>query len=234
MDHLTPEQKFEESQRRTPPAKFEDDKDVKDTLKSIESAEEQTGGKLPDPESEEEKKKIKPTPPYHLADSDEEEDDAGDSTVETRRSIQYAENSLKKRWFINAQERRTFNKKVAAGAIRPEVLDFNDKSDSDPSATLGEIADKEVAKKKTKVAADDAKEEEKKEAAENKTPEEKEATKLEKEDKAAKEEAVKATEVAEKPEKEVVEAKKALTEAEKTDKEAAEEDFVPPEMSGAV
>jgi len=64
-------------------------------MKSIDIAEDLAGGKFPDPESDKEKAKIKPTPNYHLADSDEEEDDAGDSTVETRRSIKYAENQLK-------------------------------------------------------------------------------------------------------------------------------------------
>jgi len=61
-------------------------------MSSIEIAEGITGGKFPDPSDEKEKAKLKPTPKYHLADSDEEEDDTGDSTVETRRSIKFAEN----------------------------------------------------------------------------------------------------------------------------------------------
>lgn len=40
-----------------------------------------------DPTSEAEKAKLKPTPKYHLADSDDEEND----TVETRRSVKTAE-----------------------------------------------------------------------------------------------------------------------------------------------
>jgi len=158
MEDLGPEARFEESQRLTPPPKFEDDADVTTTLNSIKIAEELAGGKFPDPESEKEKEKVKPTPNYHLADSDEEEDDTGDSTVETRRSIKYAENELKQRWFINNQERRTFNKKVNAGAIRPEVLDFKDKSDADPQATVGEVAEKEASKKKKAVAEVEEKE----------------------------------------------------------------------------
>jgi len=50
-----------------------------------------------------------------MADSDDEADDAGDSTVETRRSVQWAENQLKQRWFINAQEKKSFEEKVAKG-----------------------------------------------------------------------------------------------------------------------
>lgn len=70
-----------------PPPVYEDDENVTATLKSIGTAEELTGGKFPEPTSDKEKEKVKPTPEYHLADSDEEEDDTGDSTLETRRSV---------------------------------------------------------------------------------------------------------------------------------------------------
>lgn len=85
-----------------PAPDLKDDADVTSTLKSIDQAEELTGGKFPDPSDPKELKKAAPTPDYHLADSDEEEDDTGDSTVETRRSIKTVENQLKQRWFINA------------------------------------------------------------------------------------------------------------------------------------
>lgn len=46
--------------------------------------------------------------PYKLEDSDDETMD----TIETRRSVQWAENELKRRWFINAGEKRNFEEKV--------------------------------------------------------------------------------------------------------------------------
>ena len=66
---------------------IDDPEQVGETLKSIEQAEGITGGKFPDPSSPGELKKLIPTPNYHLADSDDEADDAGDSTLETRRSV---------------------------------------------------------------------------------------------------------------------------------------------------
>lgn len=88
MDDLTPEQQFEARQRgQTPLPLVDDPEEVTTTLKSIEIAEGITGGTFPDPNSPVEKKKLELTPEYDLADSDDEEDDAGDSTVETRRSV---------------------------------------------------------------------------------------------------------------------------------------------------
>ena len=74
---------------------------VKETLESIKYAEETTGEKFPDESSPAEVKALKPTPNQIMADSEDEEDYIGDSALETRRSIQYAENQLKERWFIN-------------------------------------------------------------------------------------------------------------------------------------
>ena len=156
MENLTPEQQFEESQRRMPaPVLVDDPEQVTATLNSIKTAEGITGGAFQDPNSPAELKKIAPTPNYPMADSDDEADDEGDSTVETRRSVQWAENALKQRWFINAQEKRSFEEKVAKGQIRGEVLDFTDKSDNDMSATASEIADKDGEKKEKAVAKAD-------------------------------------------------------------------------------
>lgn len=124
----------------------DDPEQVTATLKSITTAEEITGHAFPDPESKVEKEKLKLTPEYHLADSDDEEEDGGDNTLETRRSVQWAENNLKRRWFINAREKREFEDKVASGLIRPEVLDFTDKSDNDISATAEDVTKKEGEK----------------------------------------------------------------------------------------
>lgn len=70
-----------------PAVLVDDPEQVTDTAASIKTAEGLTGGAMPDPSMAKEKAKIVPTPKYHLADSDEEEDDTGDSTVETRRSV---------------------------------------------------------------------------------------------------------------------------------------------------
>lgn len=74
---------FEEKQRRMPPAKYEDDEDVKTTMNSIKKAEKLTDGKMEEPFDPLVQAKIAPTVKYTLADSDDEEDD----TVETRRSV---------------------------------------------------------------------------------------------------------------------------------------------------
>ena len=57
---------------------------------------------------EEETKNITQTAEYYLADDYDEDDD----TLETRRSIRFAENKMRKRWFINAKEMRDFEGKV--------------------------------------------------------------------------------------------------------------------------
>lgn len=222
-----------------PPPVYEDDENVTATLKSIGTAEEITGGKFPEPKSEEELKKMKEkeTPEYHLADSDEEEDDTGDSTLETRRSIRSVENKLKQRWFINAQEKRSFEKKVANGLIRPEVLDFTDKSDADPQASAKEVLDKEVAKKEA-VIADNEKKAAKKaeeEADKKKDPKEKAAEEAEKADAEAKANAAKQLDEEEKKAADVA-AGKSLTPPDEPKKKegAAEEEFIPPELMGAM
>lgn len=98
---LTPEQQFEQSQRAKKPVVFKDDKDqVVDTANSIKTAEELTGGSMPEPTDPDQVKKTKPTPKYHLADSDDEDED----TVETRKSVKTIEKRDKHRFFINAKE----------------------------------------------------------------------------------------------------------------------------------
>ena len=215
-----------------PEPKYEDDADVTATLKSIDQAEGLTGGKFPDPSDPKELKKAAPTPDYHLADSDEEEDDTGDSTLETRRSVKTVENQLKQRWFINAQEKRSFNKKVAAGLIRPEVLDFTDKSDADPQESAGEAVNKEIAKKKAAKDAGEAKAEA--EANKDKSPEEVKAAADEKADAEAKEGAVKATEGEEQKDADKKAGKTGGEPEPKKKEEGAEEDFIPPELAGAM
>ena len=176
---------------------------------------------------------------YHLADSDEETDD----TVETRRSVKWAENELKRRWFINAGEQRSFEDKVRKGEIRPEVLEFRDKSDADPQASADSIATKETEKKASLVkGVEDAKEAAaKKEADSKKTKEELAAEKLEADDASARKGAAEAGAAEDKKITDAAKVKKEGKPAEgsgddgSAKKEAdkkADAPFCPPEMAG--
>ena len=80
---------------------------------------------------------------YKLADSDDETED----TVDTRRSVRWAENELKRRWFINAGEKRSFEDKVRKGEIRQSVLEFRDTSDADNQDYQDSMDKKESDKK---------------------------------------------------------------------------------------
>lgn len=60
-----------------------------------------------------EKKKMKKPVKYTLHDEDDEEDD----TVETRKSVKTAEKSLGKRFFINAREKRDYERAWNDGRI---------------------------------------------------------------------------------------------------------------------
>ena len=145
---------------------------------------------MPSPSDPVEKKKVSANDTkYTLADSDDETED----TVETRRSVKWAENELKRRWFINAGEKRQFEDKEKKGEIRPEVLEFRDKSDADPQASADSISQKETDKKAALIEGAAAKKEaEAKKAADaGKTKEELAAEKLEKDDAAAREAAQK-------------------------------------------
>lgn len=122
-----------------PVKEFKDETEtVTHTNDSIKAAEAITGKDMVDPESEAEKNKIKPTPDYHLADSDDEEDD----TRETRRSVKTVEKRLKHRFFINAKDRRDYDKKIANGEISEEELNWKE----DQDAETGADAVKEAAK----------------------------------------------------------------------------------------
>lgn len=114
VEDLTAEQLFEEMLRRKKPQVFKDDKEsVTWTDESIKWAEENTGGRMPEPSDPKQKKKVKKSPKYHLADSDDEDED----TVETRRSVKQAEKKLQHRFFINAREKINYEKALASGMI---------------------------------------------------------------------------------------------------------------------
>lgn len=156
------------------------------TMNSIKIAEDLVGGKMPSPNDPAQKKKVEAgNTEYHLADSDEETED----TLETRRSVQWAENELKRRWFINAGEKRSFEEKVRNGEIRPEVLEFRDKSDADPQESADSVSQKESDKKAALIkGADDKKEAEAKAKADaGKTKEELASEKMDADDAAARE-----------------------------------------------
>jgi len=209
-------------------------------LNSIKIAEELTGGAMPSPSDPVQKKKVAANDTeYKLADSDDETED----TVETRRSVRWAENELKRRWFINAGEQRQWDDKVRKGEIRPEVLEFRDKSDADPQASADSISQKEVDKKAAliKGVEEKAEAEAKKLADSKKTKEELATEKLEKEDADARKAAI---ENGEKEDKKISDAAKVKKEgkpaegsgddgsAKKEADKKAEAPFCPPELAG--
>lgn len=196
---------------------------------------------MPSPNDPKQKKKVEAnSAEYHLADSDDETED----TVETRRSVRWAENELKRRWFINAGEKRSFEDKVRRGEIRPEVLEFRDKSDADPQASADEIAQKETDKKAALIAKQaERKEKEAKAAADaKKSKEELAAEKAEAEDQAARKAAQEAGAA---EDKKIADAEKAKKEgkpaqegtgddgsAKKDAEKKAAAAFCPPELEG--
>ena len=141
---------FEEKQRRMPPATFKDDEEVTTTANSIKEAEKITKGKMEEPFDPLVQAKIAPTVKYTLADSDDEEDD----TVETRRSVKYAEKYYKKRFFINKREKVDFEKGIADGTIDPSVATFSEGKDTSITGKPEEEAAKEAGKKAAAVKAD--------------------------------------------------------------------------------
>jgi hypothetical protein len=147
LKDLTPEQQFEEKQRRKVPQVFKDDKDtVVDTNESVAWAEGSTGLKMAEPVKKKDRKKpVK----YELADSDDEDDD----TVETRKSVKTAEKALRKRFFINAREKRDYGKAMAEGKISERQLDFREDDDEELGAVDPLKKQREAAKKAAKVAA---------------------------------------------------------------------------------
>jgi hypothetical protein len=114
------------------------------TNNSIKVAESIIGSKMPEPTDPKELKKVENRGvEYKHYDSDDEDDD----TVETRRSVKTAEKMHKSRFFINAKDRRDYEKKVIEGRISKEELDFAEGKDQEIGTDPEEAAAKEVAKK---------------------------------------------------------------------------------------
>lgn len=142
------------------PLVFSDEDDIKDSKNSLRIAEKITGKKFPKPSDPTQQDKIKPTPEYHHADSDDEDPD----TVETRKSIKTAEQSLKQRFFINAKDQRDYEAKLKSGQVSGEEANFKEKNDGgeigqDPKA----VAEKVQAKKEKAASAAEAEETKKEE-----------------------------------------------------------------------
>lgn len=141
-----------------------------DTEDSIKWAEENTGGKFPEPTP---KDKMKKTPKYHLADSDDEEDD----TVETRKSVKTAEKQLKHRFFINAKEKKDYERAIAEGRVNPKQLTFDEDEDEEFGPIDPTKGAREAAKKAAKIHEIATKKAEK--TAKKLTKEEREAKEME-------------------------------------------------------
>jgi len=154
MDDLTPEQQFEEKQRRKKPVVFKDDKDQVDTVDSIKWAEENTGSKFPEyVKKEDMKKPVK----YTLHDSDDEDDD----TVETRKSVKTAEKALQHRFYINAKEKKDYEKAIAEGKVSQKQILFKEDEDEEFGPIDPTKAFRNAVKKQAKLDAIKEKKEEK-------------------------------------------------------------------------
>lgn len=86
---------------------------------------------------------IKKSPEYHLADEDDEDPE----TVETRRSVKTVEKAQRHRFFINAKERRTYEKRLANGDITEDEMNFREDQDQELGYDPVVGAEKEAAKK---------------------------------------------------------------------------------------
>merc|ERR1711934_895539 len=122
------------------------------TAASIKWAEENTGGTFPEPTP---KKEMKKAVKYTLHDEDDEEDD----TVETRKSVKTAEKALKHRFFINAKEKKMYDRAVAEGKVNPKQVTFEEDEDEELGPADPTKAFREAVKKQAKLDALKAKEE---------------------------------------------------------------------------
>jgi hypothetical protein len=94
---------------------------------------------------------------YTLHDEDDEEDD----TVETRKSVKTAEKALKHRFFINAKEKKVYDRAVAEGKVNPKQVTFEEDEDEELGPADPTKAFREAVKKQAKLDALKAKKEEK-------------------------------------------------------------------------
>lgn len=212
------------------PLVFSDDDDVKTSKNSLKIAEKLVGKSMPKPSDATEKEKIKPTPEYAHADSDDEDPD----TVETRKSIKTAEQSLKQRFFINARDQKDYEAKLKTGQVAKDEAAFKEKNDG---GEVGEDpkkkAEKLQAKKEKAVKAaetEEVKKEEDKKPAKQKKAEAEVKAKEDAAEEAKKETPVEAEKKKEEEKKE--EEKKAAPKEEA--KSAEKKPFVPPELAGAM
>merc|ERR1711898_2474 len=105
---------------------------------------------MPDPRDKVEIERIERGPHYHLHTADEEDDE----TKETRRSVKTIEKREKHRFWINAREKKDFDKAVAAGKVNPKQLTFEEGKDEDVGEADAEAkAESPDAAKEKKVEA---------------------------------------------------------------------------------
>merc|ERR1712222_197941 len=107
---------------------------------------ENTGGTFPEPTP---KKEMKKAVKYTLHDEDDEEDD----TVETRKSVKTAEKALKHRFFINAKEKKMYDRAVAEGKVNPKQVTFEEDEDEELGPADPTKAFREAVKKQAKLDA---------------------------------------------------------------------------------
>ena len=126
-EDLTPEQQFELKQRGMRPLELEDSEEVVDTHNSVKVAEGIVGAKMTEPSDPEELAKLEKSPKYKLHTSEDEDED----TKETRRSVKLIEKREKRRFWINAREKRDFDAGIADGSIDPKQANPEEGDDED-------------------------------------------------------------------------------------------------------
>jgi hypothetical protein len=134
-----------------PPAKFTPEEEaVTTTENSIKIAEELVGDKMASPTGPD-AKVYQPWAKYHLHTADEEEED----TKETRRSVKTVEQQLKTRFWINAREKKDYDKMVMEGKISDAELEFKESKDADIGQDQAKVAEaEETAKAEAKAGAE--------------------------------------------------------------------------------
>lgn len=144
-------QKLEAHLRTLKPRSFElEEETVKDTEKSIATAEKIAKGKMEEPydvvKALAKTLKHAPNVAYTIHDSDDEDPE----TVETRKSLKTAEAMMGARFFTNESDRKKYEKMEKDGKLRPEVAEFKDKDTADVTKTAEELSADKVKKSEEK------------------------------------------------------------------------------------
>ena len=139
---------MEEALRRKKPIQYSPDKEtVLDTLDSIRAAEKIVGHRMPSPTDPDQIRKMIAAdngPEYHFAEDDEEDHD----TLETRKSVKWAEKSLRHRFFINKKEERDYLTAASEGKIPEEELNFEEGPNKKTGLGVDHAKEAELEKKR--------------------------------------------------------------------------------------